>query len=315
MKVLVTGATGFIGRNIVEDLLKQGHEVHGLVRRSSQSAFLKDKGVQLVYGDIIDRKSLDAVSGKFEAVFHCAALVENKNWENLRLVNVSGTENVCELCLRLEVRKLVYLSSVAVVSGHLQVPLVEDLPYSSINLYGRSKIEAEKIVWDYRKKGLPSVILRPPMVYGESEPHLLKLILFLVKHRLFPVIDAGRTKLHLGYVKNVSAAAVAALNNEDFLKQTYFVADKEVLTVGQIYSILAQAISAAKPFILPERLTPLLVKIPWVGGKIGFFLKDRVYDTSRIEKLGYKPEFRAQEALARSARYFYPGKESPNRTS
>jgi nucleoside-diphosphate-sugar epimerase len=308
VKILVTGATGFIGRNIVEDLLKQGHEVHGLVRRSSKSAFLANKGVQLVYGDIVDSKSLDSVSGKFDAVFHCAALVDNKNWQNLRLVNVIGTENVCKLCLRLAVRKLIYLSSVAVVSGHFRVPLVEDLPYSSINLYGKSKIEAEKIVWDYRYKGLASVILRPPMVYGEGEPHLFKLILFLVKHRLFPVINAGKTRLHLGYVKNVSGAAVAALDNEDFLKQTYFVADKEVLTVGEIYSILAEAISAAKPFILPESFTPLLVNIPWLGKRIGFFLKDRIYDTSRIEALGYEPEYKAREALARSARDFYPQK-------
>ena len=308
MKILITGATGFIGRNIAEELRKDGEEVYALVRKTSKIDFLQQLGVKFVYADITDCDSLYAVTSKFDAVFHCAAYVDDKNWKKLLLVNVTGTENICKLCLRLEVRQLVYLSSVAVVSGHFQVPLVEDLPYSATNLYGISKIKAEEIVWDYRKKGLRSVILRPPMVYGEGEPHLLKFILFLLKHRIFPIIDAGRNKLHLGYVKNVAQAAVMALHNEEFLKSAYFVGDKEVLTVSQIYLILAQAISARKPFVLPEGLTPFLRNIPWLGRKIGFFIKDRVYDISRIERLGYKPVYKAEEALVRSARYFYPVK-------
>ena len=306
MKILVTGATGFIGKNIVADLLKEGHEIFALVRSTSKTGFLQKNGVKLIFGDIADQKSLDAISEKFGAAFHCAAYVDNKDWKKLWAVNVIGTENVCKLCLRLKVPKLVYLSSVAVVSGHFQVPLVEDLPYSAINLYGKSKIEAEKIVWDYRKKGLSSAILRPPMVYGEEEPHLLKLIMFIVKHRLFPIIDGGRNKLHLGYVKNVSQAAVMAMHNDRFLEGAFFVADKEVLSVFEIYSVLTRAVSAAKPLVLPERFTPILSSIPWLGGKIKFLLKDRVYDIARIESLGYKPVFKAGEALAISARYFYP---------
>ncbi len=308
MKILVTGATGFIGRNIVEALRKDGEEVYALVRKTSKIDFLQQQGVKFVYGDITDCDSLYAVTGKFDAVFHCAAYVNDKNWKKLLLVNVTGTENICRLCLRLEVRRLVYLSSVAVVSGHFQVPLLEDLPYSATNLYGISKIKAEEIIWNYRKKGLCSAILRPPMVYGEEEPHLFKFILFLLKHRLFPIIDGGRNKLHLGYVKNVAQAAVMALHNDDFLRGTYFVGDKEVLTIREICFVLARAISARKPLVLPEGLTPLLRNIPWLGRKIVFFIKDRIYDISRIEGLGYKPGFKAEEALVRSARYFYPVK-------
>ena len=308
MKVLVTGATGFIGRNIVEELRAVGEEVFALVRETSKVDFLRRLGVKFIYGDITDSSSLDLISGRFDAVFHCAAYVQDKNWKKLRLVNVTGTENICKLCLRLEARRLVYLSSVAVVSGNSQSPVTEDLPYSATNLYGKSKIEAEKIVWDYRVKGLASAILRPPMVYGEQEPHLLKLLLFLVKHRLFPLIDGGKSKLHLVYVKNVAHAAVMALRNDGFLKGAYFVADKEALTILEIYSILAKAISAPEPFILPEKLTPLLCNIPWFGRRARFFIKDRVFDISRILELGYSPKFKAEEGLIASAKSFYPVK-------
>jgi nucleoside-diphosphate-sugar epimerase len=309
MKVLVTGATGFIGGNIVEDLVKEGHEVFALVRKTSLMDHLASLGVKFVFGDITDKDSLYAITGKFGAIFHCAAYVDDKNWKKLESVNIRGTEGVCKLALRLSVERLIYLSSVAVVSGHFQVPLTEDLSYSATNLYGKSKIEAERIVWDFRRKGLPAAILRPPMVYGENEPHLLKSILFLIKHRLFPIVGGGKNKLHLSYVKNVSQAAIMALHNEDFLKGAYFVADKEILTTGEIYSLMAQAISAPKPLILSPGFSAFLSKTPWLGRKIDLFLKDRVYDISRIEQLGYEPRFRTQEALIRSARYFYPSKD------
>jgi nucleoside-diphosphate-sugar epimerase len=309
MKVLVTGATGFIGGSIVEDLVKEGHEVFALVRKTSLIDHLVSLGVKFVFGDITDKDSLYAITGKFDAIFHCAAYVDDKNREKLKLVNIKGTESVCKLALRLSAGRLIYLSSVAVVSGHFQVPLTEDLSYSATNLYGESKIEAERIVWDFRRKGLPSAILRPPMVYGENEPHLLKIILFLIKHRLFPIVGGGKNKLHLGYVKNISQAAIMALHNENFLKGAYFVADKEILSTGEIYSILAQTIKAAKPVIIPAGLSVFLSKTPWLGRKIDLFLKDRVYDISRIEMLGYKPRVKAQEALIRSARYFYPAKD------
>jgi nucleoside-diphosphate-sugar epimerase len=309
MKILVTGATGFIGGSIVEDLVKEGHEVFALVRKTSSIDHLANLGVKFVFGDITDKDSLYAITGKFDAIFHCAAYVDNKNWEKLKLVNIKGTERICKLALRLSVERLIYLSSVAVVSGHFQLPLTEDLSYSATNLYGESKIEAERIVWDFRRKGLPSAILRPPMVYGENEPHLLKSILFLIKHRLFPILGGGINKLHLGYVKNVSQAAVMALRNEGFLKGAYFVADREVLTTAEIYSIMAQAINAPEPIIFSPGFSAFLSKTPWLGKKLNLFSKDRVYDISRIELLGYKPRFKAQEALIRSARYFYPAKD------
>lgn len=275
MKVLVIGATGFIGRHLAKKLLEQKDDtVFCLVRNLKKAQFLQELGAELIYGDVADKSSLEKVSGcKIDIVFHCAGFVDNKNPQLLHKINVVGTENVCQLCLNLGVKRLIYLSSVAVVSGNKEIPLNENLPYSSTNIYGESKIEAERKVWEYRKKGLPVVILRPPMIYGEDEPHLMKLLLFLLKHRLLPLVNKGKNKLHLAYVENVVAAMLFSLNKEEFLKDSFFVADKEVLTVGEIFTIMSKAIGARPPFVVPKGLTPLLLHLPYAGRRIKFFLK------------------------------------------
>ncbi|TBR18857.1 SDR family NAD(P)-dependent oxidoreductase, partial [bacterium] len=121
--VLVTGATGFIGHNLVRQLVKQGHRVFALVRKTSNVNLLKELGVSLIYGDITDSESLNKVLGrKIDIIFHCAALVDNTDKNKLYKINVEGTRNICNLALGLKVERMVYISSVAVVSGNLEVP-------------------------------------------------------------------------------------------------------------------------------------------------------------------------------------------------
>ncbi len=304
-RILITGATGFIGRALVNELAKSGHEIFALVRRTSKAEPLKALGVNLIYADITDKESLDKVlSYKIDVIFHCAALVSGRGLRKLRKANVNGTENICKLALSLGVERMVYLSSVAVVSGNKNIPLYEDLPYSASNSYGISKIEAEKKVLEFRRQGLRVAVLRPCMVYGEGEPHALSKLLFFLKRRIFPVIDGGRHKLHLVYVGNVVSALMLALEKEEFLSGTYFVADDEVLTISEIFSILSRSIGGLAPYNLPSWVKPFLFRIPYAGKKFKFFFRDRVYDISKIKALGYKAPFNAEESLVETARYW-----------
>ncbi|MBP7087998.1 MAG: NAD(P)-dependent oxidoreductase [Candidatus Omnitrophica bacterium] len=311
--ILITGATGFIGRHLVKTLVKSDkYNIFCLARSVKKAKIFLPPEAKIIYTDI--NQNLLASSclpkEKIDIIFHCAGYVSNKNPSLLKKINIEGTENICRLSLEIGVERMIYLSSVAVVSGNKEVPLKEDLPYRASNIYGESKIEAEKKVLEYRKQGLKAVIIRPCMVYGEDEPHVLPYLLFLLRHRFLPLIDKGRGKLHLVYVKNVVEAMIFALDKQKFLEDTFFIADNEVLSVQEVFSIFTEAIKAKNPFCLPDFLKPWLVNIPFVGQKLNFFTKDRIYSLDKIKSTGFSPVYPAERSLAESAKILFFGQES-----
>ncbi|MBU2541641.1 MAG: NAD(P)-dependent oxidoreductase [Candidatus Omnitrophica bacterium] len=311
MNILVTGATGFIGRHLVEELSKSHANIFCLVRKASNTKILEPYGVKFIYADITEFDSLfKNINEKIDVIFHCAGYVLNDNIDALHKVNVRGTENICRLALKLAVERVIYLSSVSVVSGNPHIPLVEDLPFVATNIYAESKIEAEKVVLEYRKKGLEVVILRPCMVYGEDEPHLLKRMLHLLKYRLLPLVNKGESKFHLVYVKNVVDAMIFSLRNDEFLKGTFFVADRDVLTTKEVMNIMASAISARPPYEISRRFTPFLLAFPYAGRRLKFFLKDRVYSQEKITATGFRHSYPIKESLATSCRCLFNSKKA-----
>jgi nucleoside-diphosphate-sugar epimerase len=304
MNILVTGATGFIGKHIVKELVKgSGCNVICLVRKNSRIAELDKLGVDFAFGDITDFDSLMAISYHIDVVFHCAAHV-GQDRKKLIPTNIDGTRNVFEFCFKRKIKRIIYTSSVAVTSGHDITPLTEELPYAANNNYGWSKIEAEKIAIGYRNKGLNVAIIRPSMVYGPDEPHLMKYLLWLLKNRFFPLFNAGRQKLHMGYIGNVVDAHIFAMSNDQCLSGTYYIADREVLTAHETISCLASGLNVVKPKPANKIIESLLACMPVVGDKVKSFRKDRIYSLRSLEQAGFKFRFNAHEALTRSARDF-----------
>ena len=308
-KILVTGARGFIGSHLVKTLAKDKENiVYCLSRYPDRASWPESSRLKTIKADICDSQSLENIfQTDFDIVFHCAAQVESNNLEKLRKVNAGGTKNICEMALKKAVRRMVYLSSIAVLSGNENVPLTDDCPYSASNNYGVSKIEAEKIVLSYREQGLRVCILRPPMVYGEDEPHMMKKLLFLLKHRMLPLINGGQNKLHLAYVENVVEAMLYALKSQAMTEGTYLVADNEILTVADVFACFCLGLAAKEPFKLPDWWLRLVVAFPYFGRQLKLFTKDRVYNTEKIRAAGFEPSHAARESLIRSARVLYYG--------
>ena len=169
-RVLVTGATGFLGGRIAEQLLAEGHEVRALVRPSSRRDHLK--GVVPVEGSLQDEASLDRALEGCEAVFHAAAVlgfwkgVEREQEES----NVLGTRRVCAAALRARVKRLVHTSSVAAVGVPEEGAVAdESSPFTAgaaRTAYARTKQAAEREVLEAAERGLDAVILNPSVVYG-----------------------------------------------------------------------------------------------------------------------------------------------------
>ena len=259
--------------------------------------------MKFVEGDITDEVSLKGVP-PVEVIFHCAALVEDRDLEKLLKVNLAGTENVCRLALRLGVKRLVYLSSVAVACGNHRLPLTEDLPYCPTNLYGVSKVEAEQRVLEFRAQGLPAAIIRPGPVYGEGEPHLSGRLFFLLKRRLLALPERGKRKMHMVYVKNLCGLLLSAMEDPRFLDGTFFSADEDALSYAEVFGILARSAGVPAPAGIPDCFTALISSLPVIGPKYKSLCQDRVYDISRIRALGYHDRVPAREALERMGRAF-----------
>lgn len=303
-RILVTGATGFIGKYLILELKSRGYaDITALVRRTSNTTLLKAEGIKTIFGDISDKPLLDSIDSDYDILFHCAGFVADGDLDALYRINILGTENISSWALEKKVKKFIYTSSVAVNSGNTVIPLTEDKPYSATNKYGASKLEAEKIVVKFRNKGLPAVIVRPCMVYGVGEPHMLPLLVRLLRLRLLMLPNLGKPKLHLVSVRNVAAFLVHCMEDERALGGVFHIADKEVLNLREIFSIFAKSLGVSKPILLPYFLTKISTLIPFIGKKIKFLSKDRVYSLEKIKNsLNFTPPYSAYYELSDSVR-------------
>lgn len=218
MKALVTGATGLIGSHIVEKLVGRGDAVRALVRPSSDTAWLVERGVELATGDVLDANSLPAALAGVDLVYHCAALVgEWGRAEDFRAVDVRGTQQVVEAAVRAGARRFVHLSSAAVYGlWRLRGRRVSEAFPIAPRLwqwdhYGRAKQEAERAVFAAaRSGGIEVCSLRPTLVYGPRDRYILPRVVHLLRARRLRIIGSGDNPMHLVYAGDVADAAVRA---------------------------------------------------------------------------------------------------------
>jgi dihydroflavonol-4-reductase len=209
MAVLVTGATGFVGANLLRTLLADGNRVRVLVRPTSDLKALTGCPVEMVHGNLLDPDTLDRAVAGCRLVFHVAA--DYRLWAADPTVlyrnNVDGTRNVLEACGRAGVERIVYTSSVGTVGlpkdGR---PGTETTPVSirdMIGPYKRSKFLAERVAEDYASRGLPIVTVNPTNPIGpwEVKPTPTgQMVLDFLRGRMFGTLDTGLNLIHVADV-------------------------------------------------------------------------------------------------------------------
>ncbi|HEY4562173.1 MAG TPA: NAD-dependent epimerase/dehydratase family protein, partial [Thermoanaerobaculia bacterium] len=173
MRILVTGGTGFTGKALVRRLLDLGHEVVALdYKEGLKTRELREWGAEVVLGSVTDQDVVRRAMDGAEVVHHLAAAFREMNVPDSHYwrVNVQGTRNVLAAALDQGVRKFVYCSTCGVHGNIDHPPGGEDAPIRPADYYQRSKYEAEPLVREFHRRGLPSVILRPAAIYGPGDP-------------------------------------------------------------------------------------------------------------------------------------------------
>ena len=318
--VLVTGASGFLGRRVVEGLLAQGCSVRALVRRSSEVDSLRLTGVDIVFGDVTDAESLKSAFDGVDYVIHSAADT-NGTEEGARLVTIQGTRNVLELCSEGQVQKLVYISSCSVygVADYRAGQLIDE--NSSLErfpeqrgTYSWGKLEAERLVLSRMLKGeVPAVCLRPGTIYGCGGENYTPLIGTSIGKNVFTVFGNGQFVLPLVYLDNLVDAILDAMNDEKSTGQVYTVVDSQQVDKREYMATLMRKLHPHAWFIyLPYSLLLALVslqeKIFGILNRKPVLTRYRlmssqnpvIYDASKIMKeLGWQSKVSFEEAVER----------------
>ena len=171
---LITGSSGHVGSNLIRELTKQNYKIRCIDFDGDHSAY-EGFDVEIIKGDITERDSLVPIFKDVEIVFHTAALInlDRRYRDQIRLVNVSGTENVCQASLNAGVKKLIHFSSVdAFYRFPIEEPLLEDrklIDDPNAVPYDLSKADGQKIVIDYCQQGLNASIIHPTSIVGPND--------------------------------------------------------------------------------------------------------------------------------------------------
>lgn len=214
-RILVTGGGGFVGTAIVRMALAQGLECQVLGRNSYPA--IVALGASSLVGDIGDYRQVAAACQGVDTVFHVAALAGIwGKWDDYFRTNVQGSENVIRACRENGIRRLVYTSTPSVVfNGRDIVAGDESLPYATRFLchYARSKVMAERMVLAANDGRLLTCALRPHLIWGPGDPHLLPRLLAQGRKKALRIVGDGRNKVDISYIDNVAHAHLLAGRN------------------------------------------------------------------------------------------------------
>jgi dihydroflavonol-4-reductase len=258
-KILVTGASGFVGSAVARKLVETGFSVRALVRGKSPRAHLTGLDLEFFEGDLRDRKSLDRATAGIRYLFHVAA--DYRLWardpREIYASNVEGTRNLMEAAMAAGVERIIYTSSVATIairSGGMAAnettPLRED---QGIGAYKRSKIAAERLVEAMvAERGLPAVIVNPSTPIGPCDVRPTptgRIIIEAARGRIPAFIDTG---LNLVHVDDVASGHLAALHHGK-IGERYILGGQDVLFSQMLHDIAGLVGGRAAKIRLPWR--------------------------------------------------------------
>jgi len=250
VKVLVTGAAGFLGGHLVDMLVERGDDVRAMVRPAEDADRLRAlPGVEVVYGDMTDADSLRRTLQGVRRVYHTAARTgpwgpEDSYWQT----NVQGLASLIHAAMDAGVERIVHTSSITVYGHHLQGIVTEDNPYhAENNPYSRTKIAGEKLIANLVKNdGAPVVVARPGWIYGPRDTASFGRFVALVESGKGFLIGSGRNIVSVVYVRDVAQGLIKAGDAGDAaIGQAYTIVNDQRVTQAEYMNAIADGLGAA----------------------------------------------------------------------
>jgi dihydroflavonol-4-reductase len=324
LDILLTGGTGFIGSQLAQSALKLGHRVtvaspvNNEIERF-RYGLLARAGIPVIEAGLHDRERLrEALAGR-DVVIHLAAAQHEAEApeSHFRKVNVEGTRNLLELARETGVQRFVHGSTIGVygksASGGV---LDEDSPLEPDNAYGRTKLEAERVVKEFSPR-IETAVVRISEVYGPGDLRLLKLFRAIQRGR-YVTLGAGRNERQMIYVDDLCRGLLAAAHLQAAVGQTMILAGSERLTTDDVASGIAAALGKSGdlkhvplwPFavaatVMETCLPPLGIRPPLHRRRLDYFRKSFRFSTQRAQALlDFRPDVTFAEGAKRTLDWY-----------
>ena len=283
-KFFITGGTGFIGSNLISELLKNPkNKIRVVIRKKSNLSRIKKflNKIELIQIDFNNRKDISNALKDIDTVFHLASVLGRGRKNDYINFNIKTSETIFKLAAAHNIKKVVYLSSMAVMGGTYDTIIYnEEMEPAPKNQYGKSKLAVEKIAMDiYKNKKLNITIFRPPSVYGENDNFdrgFIRVIDLIIRKKFIPVGNMNNMQ-SLIYIKNlINAMLLVANEYKKSNGKIYFVSDNEILTARETYYLIAK-LGGVQPVKFHLPIKPLL------------YMEKFIEKTAKV--LGFLPPF------------------------
>ncbi len=321
-KILVTGANGFIGSNLVKRLVDSGNTVKSMVRKSSDLRFIKGIDTTIVYGDINDTESLEKAVEGMDKVYHVAGLAADwgpyKKFEN---VNFHGTQNIARVAYKNKIKKFIYISTVA-FHGFGNINMTEESPVSK-NLipYSKTKYLAEKWLWEYSEEtGMPVTAVRPGNVFGINDRTFISKYIDAMLKGKFMEVNKGKSKTCPVFIENLIDIITLVGDDDKANGEAFIATDGLDIDWHTFNTKLANALEIK----LPNASIPYYVAMPvaklyygihrLLGIKSEPFLtpyrinnggKNYHFSIGKLNKyFDYRPKINIDEAMYRTVKWY-----------
>jgi len=309
-RVLVTGATGFIGGHLAARLVESGYSVRALVRRTRPTGRLA--GLELFEGDLLRPESLEGLEQDVDHVFHCASILGKWGTDDadIRDVNVQGALNILARFENSKLKRYVHLSAGGVSGPMGPEPADETYDCRPATAYERTKLEGEQQVLQHAAKaGIPALVVRPTFTYGPGDPHKLALFRAILRGR-YAFIGDGESVNHPVFIEDLLDGLLLTLERGR-PGEVYIIGGERPVTKRELVHTIADALGAKRPSLkVPVGFAKPVAAVLEFMGKI--FRFEPILTRSRImmmadnfgysiekarKELGYEPGHGLREGI------------------